>query len=95
MQLLQSVESSCSDPLLVIYYIAPFSAVFMTPISLVDFFDKDLKSVELDANTLTKVLILIVVAGVCSFALIFAEVRLTRLKVKKYRCADYNCYRHR
>lgn len=82
MQLLQSVESSCTNPLLVIYYIAPFSAIFMTPISLVDIFDKDLKSVQLDANILTKVVILIVLAGVCSFALVFAEVSLTSLKLK-------------
>lgn len=82
-QLLQSVESSCSDPFLVIYYIAPFSALFITPISLLDIFGKDLESVELDANTLTKILILIALAGVCSFALVFAEVRFTRLKVNQ------------
>ncbi|CAN0416333.1 unnamed protein product [Pylaiella littoralis] len=76
LQLLQAVEPSCHDPLLVIYYIAPSSALAMTPMALLDILDENLKSSALTAGSIAQVAGLIVTTGLFSFALIFAEVKL-------------------
>lgn len=75
LQLLQAVEPSCNDPLLVIYYIAPASAIAMTPMALLDILDEDLSRSELTPWSIAQVVVLILVTGVFSFGLIFAEVR--------------------
>lgn len=75
MQFLQAVESSCTDPLLVIYYIAPTSALVMTPMALFDLLKEDVKSTDFTTTSTIEVVLLIVVTGMSSFALIFAEVR--------------------
>lgn len=81
LQLLQAVEPSCNDPALVIYYIAPASAIAMTPMSLLDIMDEDLSKSELTPNSIAQVVVLIVMTGIFSFGLIFAEVRSNTLEV--------------
>lgn len=76
MQLLQSVEPSCFDPMLVIYYIAPSSAIAMTPMAFVDILDEDLRGVHLTAASIVEVVAVILGAGLFSFMLIYAEVRM-------------------
>lgn len=75
LQLLQAVEPSCNDPMLVIYYIAPASAIAMTPMALLDILDEDLSKSELTSSSIAQVVMLILGTGVFSFGLIFAEVR--------------------
>lgn len=75
MQLLQAVEPSCADPMLVIYYIAPSSALFVTPMALWDILDEDLRGAHLTVASIAQVAALILGAGLFSFMLIFSEVR--------------------
>lgn len=73
LQLLQAVEPSCNDPLLVIFYIAPSSALAMTPMAFLDFLKKH-PEVAFTAGSIAEVAAVIVGTGLFSFALIFAEV---------------------
>lgn len=61
--------------MLVIYYIALSSALVMTPVSLVDILDEDLKGAALTPWSIAEVAVAILGTGVFSFGLIFAEVR--------------------
>ncbi|CAM9094506.1 unnamed protein product [Ectocarpus fasciculatus] len=79
LQLLQAVESSCHDPLLVIYYIAPSSAIAMTPMALLDILDEDLKSAAVTPWSIAQVVAVVLGIGLFSFALIFVEVKLLAL----------------
>lgn len=79
MQLLQAVEPNCADPMFVIYYIAPSSAIAMTPMALLDILDGNLRGEHLTAASITEVAVLILGAGLFSFMLIFAEVRMALL----------------
>ena len=74
-QLLQQVEPACIDPLLVIFYISPSSAISMTPMALLDILDEDLRGAHLTPASIGQVVGLILVTGMFSFMLIFAEVR--------------------
>lgn len=74
LQLLQAVEPNCNDPLLVIYYIAPSSALAMTPMALLDILDEDLQGAAFTLGSIAQVAAVIVGTGLFSFALIFAEV---------------------
>lgn len=82
LQLLQSVEPSCNDPLLVIYYIAPSSALAMTPMALLDILDEDLKGSMLTPWSIAQVIMLIFGTACFSFGLIFAEVSPSRNSAK-------------
>lgn len=74
-QLLQLVEPACVDPLLVIFYISPSSAISMTPMALLDILDEDLAGAHLTPASIGQVAGLILATGLFSFMLIFAEVR--------------------
>ncbi|CAM9303284.1 unnamed protein product [Hapterophycus canaliculatus] len=74
LQLLQAVEPSCKDPMLVIYYISPSSAIAMIPMALLDVVH--LKEVPITPWSILQVAALVVGTGLFSFALIFAEVKL-------------------
>ncbi|CAM9284177.1 unnamed protein product [Ectocarpus sp. 12 AP-2014] len=76
LQLLQAIEPSCHDPLLVIYYIAPSSAIAMTPMALLDILDENLKGAAVTPGSIAQVAAVILGTGLFSFALIFAEVKL-------------------
>lgn len=78
MQLLQAVEPSCADPMLVIYYISPSSALAMTPMALLDILDEDLRGADLTAMAIAEVAVVIICTGLFSFMLIFSEVRRMR-----------------
>lgn len=60
--------------MLVIYYIAPASALAMTPMALLDILGEDLKGAALTPWSIAQVAALILGTGVFSFGLIFAEV---------------------
>ncbi|CAM9139902.1 unnamed protein product [Laminaria digitata] len=75
-QLLQQVEPACIDPLLVIFYISPASAISMTPMALLDILDEDLRGAHLTPASIGQVAGLILATGMFSFMLIFAEVKL-------------------
>lgn len=75
MQFLQASEASCADPLVTIFYIAPSSALAMTPMALFDVLRGNLDGVELTTTALVQVATVIIGAGFFSFALIYAEVR--------------------
>lgn len=75
-QVLQSLESHCSNPMMVIYYIAPPSAIVMTPAALLEVILKHNESgPAVTTVAIAEVAILILGAGLFSFMLIFAEVR--------------------
>ena len=76
MQLLQQVEPGCIDPLLVIFYISPWSAISMTPMALLDILDEDLTGAHLTPASIGQVAGLILATGMFSFMLIFAEVKV-------------------
>ncbi|CAM9259965.1 unnamed protein product [Choristocarpus tenellus] len=76
-QLLQGIEPSCNDALLVLYYISPSSAILASPLSLFDIFEEGVKGLYLDdAGALVEVLGIVAALGLISFFLIFAEVKL-------------------
>lgn len=72
LQLLQAVEPSCKDPMLVIYYISPASAIAMIPMGLLDIIH--LKEVPVTSWSIVQVAMLVTGTGLFSLALIFAEV---------------------
>ncbi|CAM9894111.1 unnamed protein product [Scytosiphon promiscuus] len=74
LQLLQAVEPSCKNPMLVIYYISPASAIAMVPMGLLDIIH--LKEVPITLWSIAQVAVLVAGTGLFSFALIFAEVKL-------------------
>lgn len=74
MQLLQAVEPSCVDPLVVIYHTAPISALTMVPMSLIDILGNDIRGIEFTYASIVEVVLLVAGTGIFSFGLIFAEV---------------------
>lgn len=62
--------------MVVIYHIAPPSAIALTPVALLEvIFKGDVTSSQVTTATVAEVAVLIVGAGLFSFMLIFAEVR--------------------
>lgn len=83
MQFLQAVDENCKDPMVVIYYISPSSALAMTPMALWDILREDLKGAHLTSAAIAEVAVVIVGAGLFSFMLIFAEVSVRLLEITK------------
>lgn len=76
-QVLQAVEPSCSNPMVVIYHIAPPSAVVMVPMAVLEVIRKgDIASSRITTTAVVEVAVVIAGAGLFSFMLIFAEVKL-------------------
>lgn len=74
-QVLQAVEPSCSNPMVVIYHIAPPSAVVMVPMAVLEVIRKgDIASSRITTTAVVEVAVVIAGAGLFSFMLIFAEV---------------------
>lgn len=83
--------------MLVVYYIAPASAIAMTPMALLDILDEDLSKSELTPSSIAQVVLLILGTGVFSFGLIFAEVRSNECTLKVGWCVcgmEWNGHGH-